>query len=84
MPISYPQRWVADPAGGLKLLQSFRLLLLALEPGDLNASNFGSRRASEKCGLELEGTLRQELVSAGQLLDIWRIDMPRSRWSPAA
>ena len=47
------------------------------------AGNLGSRRAFEKCGFELEGTLRQEVVSAGQRLDVWRLGLPRSRWSPS-
>ncbi|MAQ88967.1 MAG: GNAT family N-acetyltransferase [Rhodopirellula sp.] len=45
------------------------------------AGNLGSRRAFEKCGFELEGTLRQEVVSAGQRLDVWRLGLTRSRWS---
>ena len=48
------------------------------------AGNFGSRRAFEKCGFELEGTLRQEVVSAGERLDVWSLGLPRSRWSPTS
>ena len=44
------------------------------------AGNTGSRRAFEKCGFELEGTLRQEVVSAGQRLDIWRLGLPYTHW----
>ena len=47
------------------------------------AGNIGSRRAFEKCGFDLEGTLRQEVVSAGQRLDVWRLGLPRSRWGPS-
>lgn len=47
------------------------------------AGNIGSRRAFEKCGFVLEGTLQQEVVSAGQRLDVWRLGLPRSDWRPA-
>lgn len=47
------------------------------------AGNMGSRRAFEKCGFELEGTLRQEVVSDGQRRDVWRLGLLRSHWSPA-
>ncbi|WP_162176451.1 GNAT family N-acetyltransferase [Synechococcus sp. KORDI-100] len=45
--------------------------------------NIGSRRAFEKCGFELEGTLREEVVNHGNRLDIWCLGLPRSRWSPS-
>lgn len=45
------------------------------------AGNIGSRRAFEKCGFELEGTLRQEAVNSGQRLDVWLLGLPRSQWS---
>jgi ribosomal-protein-alanine N-acetyltransferase len=48
------------------------------------AGNLGSRRAFEKCGFNLEGTLRAEVVSRGERLDVWRMGLPRSLWSPAA
>lgn len=44
------------------------------------AGNIASRRAFEKCGFELEGTLREEVVSNGQRLDVWHLGLPRSRW----
>jgi len=44
------------------------------------AGNQGSRRAFDKCGFELEGTLRQEVVSAGQRQDVWRLGLPKSNW----
>jgi len=47
------------------------------------AGNTGSRRAFEKCGFNLEGTLRQEVVSAGQRLDVWLFGLPRSHWRSA-
>ena len=47
------------------------------------ASNPGSRRAFEKCGFELEGTLREEVVSDGQRLDVWQLGLPRNNWSPS-
>ena len=43
--------------------------------------NLGSRRAFEKSGFELEGTLRQEVVSSGQRLDTWRLGLPRNSWT---
>lgn len=48
------------------------------------AGNLGSRRAFEKCGFSLEGTLRAEVVSRGERLDVWRMGLPRSLWRPAA
>jgi len=45
------------------------------------ANNIGSRRAFEKCGFEHEGTLREEVVSVGQRLDVWRLGLPRRCWS---
>ena len=61
---------------------------LELDLQKLNAGiyegNIGSRRAFEKCGFELEGTLRQEVVSAGQRLNVWRLGLPRSNWSPSS
>lgn len=53
----------------------YELDLQKLNAG-IYAGNIGSRRAFEKCGFELEGTLRQEVVSAGQRLDIWRLGLP--------
>jgi ribosomal-protein-alanine N-acetyltransferase len=48
------------------------------------AGNLGSRRAFEKCGFSLEGTLRAEVVSRGERLDAWRMGLPRSLWRPSA
>ena len=48
------------------------------------AGNLGSRRAFEKCGFSLEGTLRAEVVSRGERLDVWKMGLPRSLWRPAA
>lgn len=48
------------------------------------AGNTASRRAFEKCGFELEGTLRQEVVRAGQRLNVWRLGLPRSYWTPSS
>jgi ribosomal-protein-alanine N-acetyltransferase len=48
------------------------------------AGNMGSRRAFEKCGFSLEGTLRAEVVSRGERLDVWRMGLPRSLWRPRA
>ena len=60
---------------------------LELDLQKLNAGiyegNIGSRRAFEKCGFELEGTLRKEVVSDGQRLDVWRLGLPRSHWRPS-
>ncbi|WP_413295640.1 GNAT family N-acetyltransferase [Synechococcus sp. MIT S9452] len=47
------------------------------------SGNLGSRRAFEKCGFELEGTLRQEMVNAGERRDVWLLGLPRSHWSPS-
>jgi len=48
------------------------------------AGNLSSRRAFEKCGFSLEVTLRAEVVSRGQRLDLWRMGLPRSLWRPVA
>lgn len=40
--------------------------------------NIASRRAFEKCGFELEGTMRQEVVSGGERIDTWRLGLPRA------
>ena len=47
------------------------------------AGNHGSYRAFEKCGFCLEGTLRAEVVSRGQRLDLLRMGLPRSLWRQA-
>jgi ribosomal-protein-alanine N-acetyltransferase len=47
------------------------------------AGNLGSRRAFEKCGFSLEGTLRAEVVSCGERLDLWRMGLPRCLRRPA-
>ena len=61
---------------------------LELDLKKLNAGiytgNIGSRRAFEKCGFELEGTIRKDVVSSGERLDVWRLGLPRSHWSPAS
>lgn len=44
---------------------SFRELDLQKLNAGVYAGNIGSRRAFEKCGFELEGTLRQEAVNSG-------------------
>ena len=61
----------------------FRELDLQKLNAGIYAGNTGSRRAFEKCGFELEGTLREEAVSGGQRLDVWRLGLPRSHWRPA-
>jgi ribosomal-protein-alanine N-acetyltransferase len=48
------------------------------------AGNVGSRRAFEKCGFSLEGTLRAEVVSSGERLDVWRMGLPRFQWKRPA
>ena len=60
---------------------SFRELDLQKLNAGVYAGNIGSRRAFEKCGFELEGTLRQEAVNSGQRLDVWLLGLPRSQWS---
>jgi len=61
---------------------AFRELDLQKLNAGVYAGNLSCRRAFEKCGFELEGTLRQEVVSAGQRLDVWRLGLPRINWSP--
>ena len=59
---------------------AFRELDLQKLNAGIYAGNIGSRRAFEKCGFELEGCLRQEVVSAGQRLDVLRLGLPRTNW----
>lgn len=47
------------------------------------AGNYASRRAFEKCGFELEGTLKHEVFSAGGRLDVWRFGLLRTSWISA-
>ena len=61
---------------------SFRELDLQKLDARIYSGNIGSRRAFEKCGFELEGTLRQEVVSANERLDVWLLGLTRSQWSP--
>ena len=60
---------------------SFRELDLQKLNAGVYAGNIGSRRAFEKCGFELEGTLRQQAVNSGQRLDVWLLGLPSSQWS---
>ena len=62
---------------------AFRELDMQKLSAGIYAGNIGSRRAFEKCGFELEGMLRQEVVSAGERLDVWRLGLPRRQWRPA-
>jgi len=48
------------------------------------ATNVASRRAFEKCGFSIEGTLLEEVVCNGERLDVWRMGLPRSQWKPKA
>lgn len=43
--------------------------------------NIGSRKAFEKCNFKLEGTLRNEVVSQGKRLDVWRLGLTREDWN---
>jgi len=63
---------------------AFRELDLQKLSAGIYAGNIGSRRAFEKCGFAIEGTLRQEVVSSGERLDIWRMGLPRTLWRPFA
>jgi len=66
----------------IRLVRDWAFLELDLEKlnAGICAGNLGSRRAFEKCGFKLEGTLRQEVVSAGQRQDVWRLGLPKSDW----
>ena len=61
---------------------AFRELDLQKLSAGIYAGNAGSQRAFEKCGFALEGTLRQEVVSSGDRVDIWRMGLPRALWRP--
>jgi ribosomal-protein-alanine N-acetyltransferase len=68
----------------IALIRDWAFLELDLQKlnAGIYAGNLGSLRAFEKCGFALEGTLREEVVSAGQRLDVWRMGLPRSNWRP--
>lgn len=59
---------------------AFRELDLQKLSAGIYAGNQGSRRAFEKCGFTLEGTLRDEVVCNGVRQNIWRMGLPRSHW----
>lgn len=63
---------------------AFRELDLQKLNAGIYAGNIGCRRAFEKNGFDLEGTLRQEVVSDGSRLDVWRMGLPRSCWTPVS
>ena len=67
----------------IALLRDWAFLQLDLQKlnAGIYASNPASRRAFEKCGFTLEGTLRDEVFSAGARLDVWRMGLIRSLWS---
>ena len=44
------------------------------------SNNVASRRAFEKCGFVLEGTLQDEAISEGRRIDVWKLGLPRSIW----
>ena len=62
---------------------AFRELDLQKLNAGVCSGNIGSRIAFEKCGFELEATLRQEVVSRGERIDVWRLGLPRSHWRPS-
>ena len=70
----------------IALVRDWAFLELDLQKlnAGIYAGNFGSRRAFEKCGFGLEGTLREEVVTSGQRQDVWRLGLPRSYWTPTA
>jgi ribosomal-protein-alanine N-acetyltransferase len=44
--------------------------------------NIGSRRALEKNGFSLDGTLRSHVVKRGEWRDAWFLSLLRSEWEP--
>ena len=79
--------WVQGYANEvIGIIREWAFGVLALQK--LNAvictRNLGSRLAFKKCGFEQEDTLCEEVVSAGQRLDVWCIGLPRSHWSPSS
>ena len=74
----------ASEAIGLVCNWGFKELDLQKLNAGIYAGNLGSRRAFEKNGFELEGTLRQEVVSEGSRIDVWRMGLPRCSWSSAS
>ena len=60
---------------------AFSVLDLQKLSAGIYSANIASRRAFEKCGFELEGTLRQDVVSEGKRMDVWRFGLLRAQWS---
>ena len=47
----------------------------------IDSSNLASRRAFEKSGFVLEGTLLSDIINYGERHDVWRMGLTRSYWS---
>ena len=61
---------------------AFRELDLQKLGAGIYEANISSCRAFEKCGFELEGVLRNEVVCDGQRMNILRFGLLRSSWTP--
>ena len=59
---------------------SFNELDLQKLNSGIYSGNIGSRRAFEKCGFKLEGTLQDEVYCNGGRLDVWRMGLTRNDW----
>jgi RimJ/RimL family protein N-acetyltransferase len=76
------QGYASEAIAAVRDWSFIQLDLQKLNAG-IYAGNAGSRRAFEKSGFRLEGTLLAEVVSDGERLDVWKMGLPRSLWRPA-
>jgi len=60
---------------------SFSVLDLQKLNAGIYSSNVASKRAFEKSGFILEGTLKEEVFSAGNRIDVLRMGLTRGKWN---
>ena len=59
---------------------AFKELKLEKLNAGMYSKNVGSKQAFEKCGFELEGTLRNEVLFEGERADVFRLGLSRATW----
>ena len=81
--IGEPTYWgkgYGSEAIGLVRDWAFEELNLQKLNAGIYSNNVGSRNAFEKCGFVLEGTLKDNAISEGKRVDVWKLGLPRSMW----
>jgi ribosomal-protein-alanine N-acetyltransferase len=66
----------------IALVRDWAYLTLGLQKlnAGMYAVNFGSQKAFEKCGFQVEGILRSEAISNGERVDVLRMGLTRADW----